>query len=436
MRKKAKILIVDDEKTLCHTLSEVLTEEGYEAAIEFNGMKALEKIKQEAFDVIFCDLRMPNIDGMQLLEKTMILRPETFFIVMTAYASMETTLKALKLGAHDYVMKPLVFEDILLKLKHLIAYRELSVEKRIVKDMITEQFALDNVLGQGTEMKAIYSLVQKVAPTPATILITGEIGVGKGKLAKAIHLQSEQRKERFMIVRCGSYREAELDEALFGHRGIFYRSEKGTLFLDEISDLYPSLQFKLVTLLSSRISKKGSVRLIISTTKDLFKEMTRGKFREDLLYRMNTIEIKIPPLRARRNDIPFLVKYYVKTHSERLGKKVRYVADPAIDVLMNYPWKGNIRELQNVLERSILLCDSNTQYLGLYDLPSEMVSTAHFPTSHHLKEAMKQYGYKHIQWVLEKNHFNKGKTAVELGLSLSSLYRKMGKLSFPLTPLS
>jgi len=428
-RSSVKILIIDDEKTLCETMSEILKDEGYETEIAFNGEEGLQKIQKECFDIIFCDLRMPKMDGLSVLEKATKLSPETFFIVMTAFGSMETTMKALKLGAYDYVIKPLAFDDVLLKLSHLIDFKRLSVENRNLKDDVIEKFALDNVLGQGTEMKAIYSLIQKVATTPNTILITGEIGVGKEKLAKAIHYQSEQRGLRFMTIRCGSYSEAQLERALFDEKGIFYRNERGTLYLEEISDLSLKLQSKLVALLSDKGIKKSLLRLIVSSAKDLSKEVLGHQFREDLLYRINVIEIKVPPLRARKNDVPFLVKFFVRTYSEDLGKTVRYVTDQARDVLMNYPWKGNIRELQNVIERSILLCDTNTQYLDVRDLPSELSSLAMHTLRYNFKEAMRQYESKHIQWVLERNKFDKKKTASELGLSLSSLYRKIEDLS-------
>jgi len=429
---KTSVLIADDERTLCETLSEVLRDEGYETEIAFDGKEAVEKISNHEFDVIFCDYRMPEHDGLYVLEKTEEISPATYFIIMTAYGSMETTLKALKLGAYDYVIKPLVFEEVLLKLKHLMAFKKLRMENRNLRGEITEQFALDNVLGQGTEMKAIYSLIQKVSPTANTIMITGEGGVGKEKLSKAIHYQSEQKDAHYMMIRCSCYREDQLDEALFGDNGIFNRGENGTLFLDEISDLSLRLQAKLMNYLTTRDIKKAFLRLIVSSTRDLSRQVEKQKFREDLLYRINVIEIKVPPLRARKNDVPFLVKYFVRILSEELGKKVRYVTDQARDVLVNYPWKGNIRELQNVLERSILLCDDNTQYLDVRDLPSELSTMALYAQKHNFKEAMRQYEYKHIQWVFEKNHFNKKKTAAELGLSLSSLYRKIEDLSMPL----
>lgn len=431
-QEKVKILIVDDERTLCETMSEILKDEGYDVEVAFDGKEALEKIQKTTFDVIFCDLRMPKTDGLGVLEKTMEKSSETFFIVMTAYGSMETTLKALKLGAYDYVIKPLVFEDVLLKLEHLVAFKKLSVENRDLKGEVIEQFALDNVLGQGTEMRAVYSLIQRVAPTPTTILITGEIGVGKEKLAKAIHYQSKQDGRSFMVVRCGSYEEAQLDRTLFGKEGIFYRSEEGTLFLDDISELSLALQLKLIQFLNGEDFKKCPTRLIIATTKDLSKEAEKGKFREDLLYRINVIEIKVPPLRARKNDVPFLVKFFVRTLSEGHGKRVRYVTDQARDILVNYSWRGNIRELENVLERAILLCDPDTQYIDVHDLPTDLASMALHSMKHSFKEAMRQYEYKHIQEVLQKNQFDKKRAAEELGLSLSSLYRKIEELSLPI----
>lgn len=430
---KATILIVDDEKTVCETLSEILQEEGYETEMAFDGEEAIQKIEkqklgQRPFDVVFCDLRMPKTDGLKVLEKGEELSPETFFIVMTAYGSMETTLEALKKGAYDYVVKPLIFDDILLKLKHLLDFKKLNVENRLLKDsIITDQFAFDNVLGQGPEMKAIYSLMQKVAATQTTVLITGETGVGKERLAKAIHYQSAQKEKSFVRICCASYKEHQLDQALFGEEGIFARHE-GTLFMDEVGDLTPALQLKLVKLLQAGLK---SLRLIVSSTKDLAKEVSKQTFREDLYYRINVIELKVPPLRARKNDIPFLVKYFVRRLSEELGKKIKYVTDETLEVLMNYPWKGSIRELQNILERAVLLSDNDTQFLNVHHLPSELISQTHDSAHYNFKEAMRKSEMKHIQWVLEKNKFDKKKTAQDLGLSLSSLYRKIEELSMP-----
>ncbi len=426
--KKGCILIVDDERTVCETLSEVLKEEGYETETAFDGEEAIQKIGKQKFDVVFCDLRMPKLDGLKVLEKVEEISAETFFIVITAYGSMETTLEALKKGAYDYVVKPLIFDDVLLKLRHLLAFKKLSVEHRLLKDSVTDQFAFDNVLGQGPEMKAIYSLMQKVAATQTTVLITGETGVGKEKLATAIHHQSAQKEKSFIRICCASYKEYQLDQALFGEEGIFAKHE-GTLFMDEIGDLTPSLQLKLMQLLQAGLK---SLRLIVSSTQDLAKEVSKQAFREDLYYRINVIELKIPPLRTRKNDIPFLVKYFVRSLSEELGKKIKYVTDETLEILMNYPWKGNIRELQNILERAILLSDNDTQFLSVHHLPSELISQSSDAAHYNFKDAMHQHEIKHIQWVLEKNRFDKKKTAQDLGLSLSSLYRKIEELSMPI----
>ncbi|MBI4040585.1 MAG: sigma-54-dependent Fis family transcriptional regulator [Deltaproteobacteria bacterium] len=427
---KIKILIVDDEKTLCESFSQILREEGYEADVAFDGEQALDKIQNQIYDVVFCDLRMPKIDGLQVLEKIESVSPQTFFIVMTAYGSRETTLEAIHKGAYDYVTKPLVFDDILLKLKHLLNFKKLNLEQRLLSGYVTEQFAFDNVLGQGPEMKAIYSLMQQVARSAATVLISGEQGVGKERLARAIHYQSGGKIEGFHIIRCGSYNEKQLDESLFGVKGVFLRKAKGTLLLDEIETLDLSLQEKLVKFLhAGGVMDNDKLRLIISTSQDLMKEVAKGNVREDLFFKINSVELKIPPLRARKNDIPFITKYFVRVYSEEFCKKIRYVTEPALEVLMNYPWKGNVRELQNVLERAILLSDTTTQFLDLKDLPSELVSIASRPSQHNFKDAMRYYEMKHIQWVLEKNRFDKKKTANDLGLSLSSLYRKIEELS-------
>lgn len=422
----SKILIVDDEQTLCDTLSEVLKDEGYETDTAYNGEGAIELLKKSSFDVVFCDLKMPKVDGMKVLEAVQTHQPHAFFIIMTAYGSTESTLEALRMGAYDYLIKPLNFDDVLLKLKHLIDFKSLSVENRLMSGNITEKFAIDNILGQGPEMKAIYSLMQKVAGSSSIVLITGEMGVGKELLARAIHYRIAKDASDFFVIHCGSYSERQLDDALFGSDGLLTRKPKGTLFLDQIESLDPNLQKKLADVLSEpNFSQNNPLQFVIATTRDLSKEVAKGNFREDLYFKVNVVELKIPPLRARKNDIPFLVKYFVRVLSEEIGTKIRYVSDEALDILIHYPWKGNVRELQVVLERAILLSTPDTQYLDVQNLPTELVAMSKRSDSSNFKEAMRYYEVKHIQWVLEKNRFDKKKSASDLGLSLSSLYRKI-----------
>jgi len=445
MKMKAKVLVVDDEQAIRESLGTILEEEGYQVSLASDGKEAIDILSQETFHIIFCDIRMPKADGFTVLKKAVKLNPETFFIVITAFGDMNSAIQALRYGAFDYITKPLLFDDILLKIEHLLRYKNLLTENQILKKEIEEKYSFDQIIGQGPEMREIYSLMRKVSSTHNTILITGERGTGKKIVAKAIHYNSPRKSYRFLGIQCGSVSEDVLDQKLFGfqneeeyYKGIFIDAHKGTIFLDDIDLLPPRLQEKIFHIIEhgsfipygSQKSEKVDVRVIAATSKDLVDEINAGTFNEKLFDKINSCEIKMPPLRARRNDIPFLTKYFIRKYNNDLGTHILFVEDGVLNALMGYDWPGNIRELANVIERA-LITTSNTTFLTEEDIPADIVQKAALLDTdmENIKEAMRVYETHHIKEVLAKHNQDKKHAAHALGLSLSSLYRKLEELS-------
>ncbi|MBI2609202.1 MAG: sigma-54-dependent Fis family transcriptional regulator [Deltaproteobacteria bacterium] len=445
MKTKAKVLVVDDEQVIRESLGTILEEEGYQVSLASDGKEAIDILSQEIFHIIFCDIRMPKADGFAVLKKAVKLNPETFFIVITAFGDMNSAIQALRYGAFDYITKPLLFDDILIKIEHLLRYKNLITENQILKKEIEEKYSFDQIIGQGPEMREIYSLMRKVSATHNTLLITGERGTGKKIVAKAIHYNSPRKSYQFIGIQCGSVSEEVLDQKLFGfhnedeyYKGVFVDAHKGTIFLDDI-DLLPSrLQEKIFQVIEhgsfvpfrSQKSEKVDVRVIAATNKDLVGEINAGTFNEKLFDKINSCEIKMPPLRARRNDIPFLIKYFIRKYNNDLGTNILFVEEGALRAFMNYDWPGNIRELANVMERA-LMTTNNTTFLTEEDVPADIANKAALLDTNmeNIKEAMRIYETHHIKEVLAKHNQDKKHAAHALGLSLSSLYRKLEELS-------
>ncbi|MFC2075246.1 sigma-54-dependent transcriptional regulator [Bdellovibrionota bacterium] len=433
---KFRILIVDDEEDIRETLSTVLTEEGYETAVSSDGEDAIGRLeKGERYEVIFCDIRMPKADGFEVLKTVTRLCPETFFIAITAFGTLEAAIDALRKEAYDYIMKPLIFDDIIAKVKHLMDYRSVSLQFQTLKDEIEERFNFDNVIGQGKEMKEVYHLVNTASSGDSTILITGEIGTGKEIIAKSIHYNSSQREGRFLSVNCNNYSPDLLGRELFGSANDDSRSgllfcTNGTIFLNEIGKLSVPLQARLLDAMGGK-DPNGTIniRLIAATTQDLPRMIESGLFLEELYYRINSVEIKMPPLRQRRNDIPFLVKHFLRRLNTSIGKKIRFVDDEALEMLMTYGWPGNLRELSSVIEQAMILCDSEQEFITKRDLPIHIAEAEETTLSDAtLKDATRFFERRHISAILRKYQRDKKESARALGLSLSSLYRKMDEL--------
>jgi two-component system response regulator PilR (NtrC family) len=443
------ILVVDDEPASRESLSDILSDEGYETAVAANGKEALAALETNDFDLVITDLRMPEMDGVELLKQIRHVRPQTLVILMTAYASVETAVGALREGAHDYMIKPLSFEDALTKIARLLESRQLAWQIQILRREVEGRFDFENLVGESAAMKNIATLIRKVAPTDSTVLITGESGVGKEVVARAVHHHSKRDERIFLPINCGAIPENLLESQLFGHvrgaftgaitsqQGLFHRAKGGTIFLDEIGELPLSLQVKLLRVLEDgEVMPVGAteptyidVRIIAATNRDLEELCASGEFREDLYYRLNVFGIEIPPLRERREDIPVLVDFLVRRHNQEMNHHFNGVENAAMRILMSAPWKGNVRELDNVIEHAMIL--GADEWIRREDLPVRLVGDANSDAVRavtELKSATRLFERNHVENVLGGCDGDKRAAADELGISLSSLYRKIEEL--------
>ncbi len=444
---KANILIVDDERTIRDSLNVVLKEEGYGTAVASTGKEALRHAEEQSFDLIITDLKMPEMDGMELLRKCRKMCPQTFIIIITAHGSLESAIEALRIGAYDYILKPFDFDDVLLKIRRMLRHKELIRENQILRQEIEEKFDFSNIIGQSPGMKEVFRLIRKVAKTKGNVLITGKSGTGKELVAKAIHYNSDRAGKPFIAINCGAIVDTLLESEFFGHKkgsftgavrdkeGHFKLANGGTLFLDEIGDIPLHLQVKLLRAIEESeilpvggtTTIKTDIRIIAATNRNLLEEIEAGNFRDDLYYRLNVVEIKLPSLNERRDDIPLLVDHFIKKYNRELNRHVISVDNETMRILMNYPWKGGIRELENIIERALILSEGN--YITPEDLPVNLLEASHtafIPDK--LKDAVAQFERSHIQNVLKRTENNKEESAKLLGISLSSLYRKMDEL--------
>ena len=446
------VLVADDEALARQSIAEVLREEGYQVYEAANGQEALDVLEEIEVDVILSDLKMPGVDGLGVLQAVRDRYPQTMVLLMTAYASVETVVEALRLGAQDYLLKPLLIDDVLHRVRRLLEHKRQEWEIQLLRREVSRHFEFEGMVGRSPAMQELFELTKKVAPTNATVLITGESGVGKEVIARLIHSHSLQKDHVFLPVNCSAIPEALLESQLFGHtrgaftgavgaqEGLFQRARGGTIFLDEIGEMPITLQPKLLRALEERevlpvgatTPVKIDIRIVAATNRDFKKEVEEGRFREDLYYRLNVIELHIPPLRERREDIPLLVDYLVQRHNREMKKSYKGVDNVTMKQLMSLPWKGNVRELDNMLERAMILGDG--EWVSHADLPhGESLQVASLPaTSDNLKEAIQSYERSHIETVLKKTEGDKKRAAEHLGLSLSSLYRKMDELNIPL----
>jgi DNA-binding NtrC family response regulator len=448
MATRGTILVADDEALARQGIVELLQEEGYHVYQAADGTTALQMLDEVDVDVVLTDLRMPGADGVAVLRKVRDVCPQTMVMLMTAYASVETVVDALRLGAQDYLIKPILLDDVLYKVRRLIEHKQQAWELQMLRREITRHLDFESLVGRSPAMKELYELIQKVAPTNATVLITGESGVGKEVVARLLHSLSAQSDRVFLPVNCSAIPETLLESQLFGYtkgaftgaaanqEGLFQRARGGTMFLDEIGEMPIALQPKLLRALEAKevlpvgatTPIKTDVRLLAATNRDLKKEVEAGRFREDLYYRLNVIELPIPPLRDRREDIPLLVEYLVRRHNQDLKRSYKGVDNATMKALMSLPWKGNVRELDNLLERAMIL--GNGDWITLSDLPrregQEHVPV--LPLTDNLKDAVQAYERSHIENVLKKMASDKKSAAEALGMSLSSLYRKLDEL--------
>jgi two-component system, NtrC family, response regulator PilR len=387
---KARVLVVDDEKSMRDLLSITLEKEGYDVLTAAGGEPAIEALHRETMDVVITDLRMPKVDGLQVLRAAKEISPDTAVIVITAVASTETAVEAMKLGAYDYITKPFKLDEVNLIVRNALERKRLRDENLYLRRQLETQHRFENIIGKSSRITEVFDTIRKISDSPSTAMITGESGTGKELVARAIHFNSFRRDKPFVSVNCGAIPEGLMESELFGHVrgaftgaisnkvGLFSAAESGTLFLDEITEIPPLLQVKLLRAIQLREIRrvgdtkdmKTDVRLIAASNRDLEGAVEEGVLREDLFYRLNVIPIQLPPLRERREDIPLLVAHFLQKFGKDLGKVVRGVAPEAMVVLERYHWPGNIRELENVLERAIVL--GAGEMLGVDSLPESV----------------------------------------------------------------
>jgi len=386
MKIDQSILVVDDDLAHRMMLKKLLGGWGYEVYEADDGAVAIEKVRQTSFDLILMDIRMLNISGIEALEQIKIINPAIPVIIMTAYASVETAVTALKKGAYDYLTKPLDFDELKIAIGRATEHNRLKKENEYLKIRLGEQFDRQNLIGQSPSMIKLLDTIAQVAATEATILITGESGTGKEVIANAIHYNSFRKDAPFIKINCAALTETLLESELFGHEkgaftgadrrreGKFLQAEGGSLFLDEVSEMSPAMQVKLLRVLQEReLTRVGgaevikvNVRLIAASNKDLKKEMEKGRFREDLFYRLNVVGLNVPPLRERKEDIPMLAQHFLQQFVVQNSKKIKGLTPQAMEKLLKYSWPGNIRELMNAIERAVVL--SRKEYLDAEEL--------------------------------------------------------------------
>jgi two-component system response regulator PilR (NtrC family) len=386
-----KILVVDDDASIRNMLSIVLKKGGYQVTVAENSEMALKRLQSESFGLIISDIKMPGISGIDLLKKTKTLQPEIPVIMITAFASANDAVEAMKLGAEDYITKPFNLDELKLIIEKSLYKKNIEIENIRLKSQLTDKEKFENIVGKNHRMLKIYELIATISQTDSTVLISGESGTGKELIALAIHNKSPRSKRDFISINCGALPENLLESELFGHskgaftdaykdkEGLFELADGGTLFLDEIGEMSQKMQVKLLRALQERkIRRVGSnneievdVRIISATNKDLMESMKNNEFRSDLFYRLNVIFINVPPLRERKDDIPLLLNYFLKYYNKRFNRDIDGFEKDILDLFMQYSWPGNIRELENFVERAVAL--EKSKYIGLHSLPTELI---------------------------------------------------------------
>jgi DNA-binding NtrC family response regulator len=446
---KARVLVVDDEPHQRDILQMILEGEGYEATVAGNARQAMDEARNGPFDVVLTDLKMPDKSGIELLSELQKTQPGVCVVLMTAHGSIDSAVEAMRRGAFDYLTKPLERDDLLLVLKRALERTRLVRENRMLHEQLRDRFRLDNIVGSHGTMQDVFRMVHKVANSSSTVIIYGESGTGKELVARALHYQSDRRERPFYAVNVAALPESILEAELFGHEkgaftgadsrkiGLFEQASGSTLFLDEVGDLKRDLQVKLLRTLQEReILRVGGterirvdVRIIAATNLDLEKAVREGRFREDLYYRLNVIPIVLPPLRERRPDIPLLVEHFMKKYS---GERPRSVSPKALNMLVEYDWPGNVRELESVIERALLLAESDEIQPG--DLPAAVragISSRRGPLPLDIPDSgidLEEVERSLVLKALEKTEGNVSRAARLLGLTRRTLQYRLEKI--------
>ncbi len=377
---KSRILVVDDEESIREFLEIMLKKEGFEVSLAEDGARAKEMIQKKSYDMVISDLQMPNMNGIELLKFVKDSAPDTVFMMITAFGTTETAVEAMKMGAYDYITKPFKIDEVRLNINNALKSQNLEVENRTLKKELVKEYSFQNIIGNSPAMHSIYDLIKRVSQAPTNILVTGESGTGKEVVAKAIHYNGPLKDRPFVTINCGAIPENLMESEMFGHKkgsftgavtdkvGLFEVADGGSLFLDEVGELPITIQVKLLRAIQERIIRrvgatddmKVDVRIIAATNRNLEDMVAKGTFRQDLFYRLNVINIKTPPLRDRKEDIPILAQHFLKKYNDKMTKNIGGVSVEAMEILKKYDYPGNVRELENMIERTVALEGGNT----------------------------------------------------------------------------
>jgi len=448
-----RILIIDDEKSILDLLSVVFKKEGYKVVTALSAKAALDYINKDDFDLILTDIKLPQMSGMKILQHIKDKDPDMPVVMITAYGTIKQAVEALKMGALDYVVKPFNMEELKIIVAQGLEKRRIQAENVLLKKELKEKYGLESMVGKSKTMREIYSLIEKIAGTDSTVLVSGESGTGKEIAARAIHHQSSRRDKSFVSINCGALPENLLESELFGHvkgsftgaiankKGMFEVAEKGTLFLDEVGEMSPWTQVKLLrTLQDKKIRRVGGtdevpvdVRIIAATNQDLKKRIEEGKFREDLFYRLNVISLEVPPLRDRKDDIPVLITHFLKKYCARMGRKMKRIPPRVMKIFESYAWPGNVRELENTIERIIAIEERET--ITESSLPEELLAPQseterdyELKPGFDLNTTIDEISKNFVQQALRRANGNLKETAELLGINYRSLRYLIEKL--------
>jgi DNA-binding NtrC family response regulator len=450
----ARVLIVDDDPVILEVIGDILKKNGYEVVAAPNGAAGIRELERKYFDLVLTDLVMPDVDGMEVLNHVVSTSPKAICIILTGHGTIKSSVEAIKKGAFDYITKPITADELLVVIEKALKFRNLEEENIRLKKELQQTYGYDNFVGTSNAIKNIYDLIEKVADTDGTVLISGASGTGKELIARAIHYNSSRCDRPLVVINCGAIPEELLESELFGHEkgaftgayksriGRFEMANGGTIFLDEIGEMSPALQVKLLRVLQEKkFERVGGtktihvdVRIIAATNKNLTTAINKGKFREDLYYRLNVIPMKVPPLKQRKSDIPLLIDHFLKKFQKGAEKKITGFSPEVMDAMLKYDWPGNVRELENVIKRLTILCDD--EVVTVDDLPEHIphkgravrvVEEDFLEKGETLHDAVEDYEKRLILGALERSDWVKTKAAKLLNINRTTLVEKIKK---------
>ncbi len=456
---KGKILVVDDELVVCKSVQRILSPEGYEVETALSGQEALERLGQESFDLVITDLKMPGMDGMELLSKIKEKDPEMIIIMITGYSTVQTAVQAMKMGALDYIPKPFTPEELIVVVEKALDKKKLIFENIYLRKELEAKYSFENIVGNSPNMQEVFKFIRKVAPADSTVLVYGESGTGKELIARAIHFNSPRKNKPFFPVDCSVLSQDLLESELFGHvkgsftgaivtkPGIFEVADGGSVFLDEIGDINPVIQGKLLRVIQEQEflpvggvqPKKVDLRFIVATNKNLENLVSQKRFRDDLYYRLNVVSITVPPLRERKDDIPILAYHFLKKFTKEMDKDIKSISVEAMNKLVSYEWPGNVRQLENVMERAVVMAEGQavvSEYLPASILGKGAEIDTQIPkTSQELKKMKKYLRESAVENVermfvleaLNRNDWNVTNSSREVGMQRTNFQALMRK---------